>query len=125
MKSNIRVHEETTRAKLWPKTNTISPAEPRKRRAYWTKVIKILVEILLLCQLSPSRKPSSFATLALLTKAELGYLQKSTSENGSFGHTRKSTSSWTSKLKLPKEIASCFSDRRLNHGLQHIVVFSK
>src|SRR3954471_15416688 len=105
MKSNIRMHEETTRAKLWPKTNTISTAEPRNRRAYWIEVIKIPVEILLLCQLSRSRRPSSFVTLALLTKAELGYLRKSISENGSFGHTRKSTSSWTSKLKLRKEIA--------------------
>src|ERR1700733_8444476 len=105
MKSNIRVHEETTRAKLWPKTNTISTMRPRNRRAYWMKVIKIPVEILLVCQLSPSRRPSLFVTLAPLIKAGLEYLQKSTSENGSFGHTRKSTGSWTSKLKLPEEIA--------------------
>src|SRR5277367_5518138 len=98
MKSNIRVHEETTRAKLWPKTNTISTARPRNRQAYRMKVIKIPVQILLVCQLSLSRRPSSFVSLALLTKAELGYLPKSTSENGLFGHTRKLTGSWTSKL---------------------------
>src|ERR1700722_9507786 len=105
MKSNLRVREEITRTKLWPKTDAIPTAEPRNRRAYWMEVIKVSVEILLLCQLSLFRKPSLFVTPALLTKAELGYLPKSTSENGSFGHTRKSTSSQTSKLKLRKEIA--------------------
>jgi hypothetical protein len=34
MKNNIRVHEEATKAKLWPKTNTISTTRPRNRRAY-------------------------------------------------------------------------------------------
>ena len=69
------------------------------------KMVKIPVEIFLICQLSLSRKPSLFVTLALLIKAELGYLQKGTLENGSFEHTRKPTDSWTLKLKLPKEIA--------------------